>query len=154
MWHTLTELVILLLPLLTSMARYLGPAQRPPSSFPPSGRLLVKNMLTLVCYVLCRELMWHSLTELVILLLPLLSSVARYLGPTQRPPLRPPLGRLLCGICLQASLASSSQNIGSQIRPQKIRSLVKNIQTPYRKVKNLRRELNNGTYGSATLNQT
>ncbi len=134
MWHTLTKLVILLLPLLSSVGRYLGPAQRPPL-FPPSSRLLVKNMLTLVCYVLCRELMWHTLTELVILLLPLLSSLGRYLGPAQRPPLLPPSGRLLCGICQQASLADSSQIICSQIRPKKIRPLAKNIRTPLRKVK-------------------
>jgi hypothetical protein len=84
MWHTLTELVILLLPLLSSLGCYLSPAQWPPL-LPPSGRLLVKNMLTLVCYVLFRELMWHTLTELVILLLPLFSSLGRYLGPAWRP---------------------------------------------------------------------
>jgi hypothetical protein len=72
--------------------------------------------------------MWHTLTELVILLLPLLSSLGRYLGPAQRPPLLPPSGgRLICGICQQASLANSSQNIGSQIRAKKIRPLAKNI---------------------------
>jgi hypothetical protein len=71
--------------------------------------------------------MWHTLTELVIILLPLLSSLGRYLGPAQRPPLLPPLGRLLCGICQQASLANSSQNICSQIRPEKFGSYRKNI---------------------------
>ncbi len=80
---------------MSSLGRYLGPAQ-PPPSFLPSGCLLVKNMLTLVWYVLCRELMWHTRTELVILLLPLLSSLGRYLGPAQRPPPSlPPSGRLL-----------------------------------------------------------
>ena len=114
MWHTLTELLILMLPLLTSLSYFRELMRHSLTEL----LILMLPLLTSLFYF--RELMWHTLTELLILMLPLLTSLSAHLRqlipwrPTSRrsDPAVSSGGRLLCGICQEAAIVPAAAPCG------------------------------------------